>query len=186
MIGGLLNTQRLQLARLTPDDVALVHKLNSFAQVARFNTIGIPKDIEITRGHCANVIGQLKEDKPANYAWIIRQKDSGDFVGEIGLNLSVARYKKGEVFFSLLPEFWGQGYAREAANAVLKFGFESLDLHRIEAGVAVPNEKSIALIERLGMQREGRHRKILPLAMGFTDNYSYAILKEDWDAHTPD
>jgi RimJ/RimL family protein N-acetyltransferase len=185
MIGGQLNTQRLQLARLTPHDVALVHKLNSFAQVARYNTIGIPKDIEVTKELCANVIAQLRDDNPLTYAWIIREKDSGDFVGQIGLNLSAARYKKGEVFFSLLPECWGQGYAREAANAVLKFGFESLDLHRIEAGVAVPNEKSIALIERLGMQREGRHRKILPLAMGFTDNYSYAILKEDWDAYTP-
>ncbi|MEP2936184.1 MAG: GNAT family N-acetyltransferase [Gilvibacter sp.] len=186
MIGGLLHTKRLILTRLCTDDIALIHTLNSYPEVAAYNTIGIPKDLETTAKVCKTHIEQLESNNPTHFAWIIRDTDSEAFIGEIGLTLSVERFKKGEIFFNLLPETWGRGFASEAAIGVIKFAFNELDLHRIEAGVAVLNGKSIALLERLGMQREGRHRKILPLAMGWTDNYSYAILKEDWDAHKTD
>ena len=56
-----------------------------------------------------------------------------------------------------------------------------MPLHRIEA-VAVTNTASIRVLEKAGMVREGRHRKILPLASGWTDNYSYAVLDENLSA----
>ena len=55
-----------------------------------------------------------------------------------------------------------------------------LSLHRITAGVATENSNSIKLLERIGMLREGRHRKILPIRGEWWDNYQYAILEEDF------
>lgn len=183
MIGDPLHTNRLLLTRLCLDDVALIHSLNSYPEVAAYNTIGIPKSIEDTSMVCKTVIDQLEQDHPTHFAWVIRDSDSEAFIGEVGLTLSHPRFKKAEIFFNILPEFWGKGLASEAARVVMDFAFSKLQIHRLEAGVAVANSKSIKLIERLGMQQEGRHRKILPLATGWSDNYSYAILKEDWDAH---
>jgi len=112
---------------------------------------------------CQPVIDQRAQENLINYAWVIKTVESREFVGQIGFNVSTAKYNKDEVFFSLLQAFWGQGFAAEWAMAVFKFAFENLNLHRLEAEVAVTNSKSIALLERLGMQREGLHRKILPL-----------------------
>ena len=56
---------------------------------------------------------------------------------------------------------------------------ETLNLHRIEAGVHTQNIRSIRLLENVGMQREGIHRGILPIGGKWEDNYSYAILRED-------
>jgi len=54
-------------------------------------------------------------------------------------------------------------------------------LHRVGAGVAVQNAGSIRVLEKIGMKLEGRHRKILPLKEGWSDNFEYAILEEDWN-----
>ncbi|MEL7146066.1 MAG: GNAT family protein, partial [Bacteroidota bacterium] len=58
--------------------------------------------------------------------------------------------------------------------------FDQLKLHRIEAGVAVDNQRSIRVLEKAGMTREGRKRKVLPIRGDWYDNYHYAILEEDF------
>ena len=93
--------------------------------------------------------------------------------------LTTAKYNKGEIHYSLIPRFWNKGYATEAVLAILKYSFETLNLHRIEAGLATQNLNSIKLLEKVGMTQEGMHRKILPIRGGWVDNYSYAILEED-------
>jgi len=52
-------------------------------------------------------------------------------------------------------------------------------LHRIEAGVVIENSKSIRVLEKAGMQQEGRHRKTLPIRGEWVDNYHYAIVEDD-------
>ncbi len=178
---GELHTQRLVLSRITANDLDNIHKLHLEPLVAKYNTIGIPKTPQDTFGVIQGVLDDLPNPNPSQFGWIITTL-TGTFIGEIGLKLAPIRYKKGEIHFSLMPVFWGNGYALEAAQAVIDFGFNTLDLRRLEAGVAISNTKSVALIERLGMQREGQHREILPIAQGWTDNYSYAILKSDLNA----
>ena len=81
-----------------------------------------------------------------------------------------------------MPIYWGRGYATEAAKRVIRFGFEMLNLHRIEAGVATENKRSIKVLEKAGMSIEGIRRKILPIRGNWVDNYHYAILEDDpWD-----
>ena len=181
MIHAVLQTERLRLTRITAGDLSKINGLHKEPLVARYNTIGIPRSIDQTFKVINGVLDQLSSEQPDKYGWIIETLES-EFIGEIGLKLAAFRFKKGEIHFSLLPSCWGQGYAFEAAKTIIDFGFKTLNLRRIEAGVAVDNYKSIALIERLGMKREGHHREILPLSQGWTDNYSYAVLKSDLDA----
>ncbi|MEM7086176.1 MAG: GNAT family N-acetyltransferase [Bacteroidota bacterium] len=169
-----LSTSRLNLRSLEKKDFPDIHEMNSYPQVAQYNTIGIPKDISITTALLEEVM-----EKDLSLAWSIRKKDTGEFVGQFGMNLSSEKYRKAEIYYSLHPNQWGRGFATEAVSAVISYGFSELRLHRIEAGVATENRKSVALLERVGMLREGLCRKILPLQSGWADNYMYAILEED-------
>ena len=63
----------------------------------------------------------------------------------------------GEIGYVLHPDFWGKGYACEAARCVIDFGFERLGLHRIEARFMMGNEQSLRVMEKLGMRFEGYH-----------------------------
>ncbi|GAB5398902.1 MAG: GNAT family protein [Aureisphaera sp.] len=174
-----LQTQRLILTPVSENDIPEILEMNSFEEVARYNTIGIPKSEEEMTRILAKALDASKENAGV-LGWTIRLKETKGFLGELGMTLSIPKYNKAEIFYKLHPDYWGKGYATEAVMALLKWGFEDRKLHRIEAGVATGNQASITLLERVGMQREGLCRKILPIRGEWQDNYMYAILEEDW------
>ena len=175
-----LETKRLTLSKLSKNDIPLIHELNSREDVARYNTLGIPDSLETTAKYLEPIILAGHFDAPRMYSWALRTKEDQQFIGELGMSLFAERFKRAEIYYNLLPEFWGKGYASEAVEGLLNFGFNTLKLHRIEAGVATENERSIKLLERLGMQYEGRHRKILPINGEWKDNFHYAMLETDY------
>jgi len=79
----------------------------------------------------------------------------------------------------LLPEHWNNGYATEVSKTLIHYGFENFHLHKVEAGVATGNIRSIRVLEKSGMTREGLRRKILPIRGEWIDNYHYAIVEDD-------
>jgi ribosomal-protein-alanine N-acetyltransferase len=72
-----------------------------------------------------------------------------------------------------------RGYTIAAARAAVRFAFEALDLHRVEAACIPTNEPSRALLERLGFQREGVARSYLKINGAWRDHLLYALLTED-------
>ncbi len=174
-----LTTTRLLLRELAWGDLADIHRLHTYPEVAQFNTLNIPRDQQDTQEVMRPTVEDATKATRTHYGWTIRTADKRLFVGEAGLNLSPARHRRGEIFYKLLPEHWGQGYATEVAQALVKFGFGTLNLHRIEAGVATENHASVRVLEKIGMTREGIGRKILSTPAGWRDNYSYAILEDD-------
>ncbi len=175
-------TKRLAMNLITIKDLEEIHEMNSFFEVSEFNTIGIPKDFSITKKMFQPLIEEGLNPQPKNYVWVIRLKTTNKFVGEIGMNLKPAKYSSAEIHYSLHPRFWGNGYAKVTVKQILKYGFESLNLHRIEAGVTTGNTNSIKLLEVVGFLQEGVRRKILPLRGKWYDNYHYAMLEEDYKA----
>ena len=114
-----------------------------------------------------------------NYTFAIENKLNNEFIGLFGLKLGNIKYKRGEVWFKIHSDYWNMGYATESLKALINFGFETLNLHRIEAGCAVDNIGSIKVMEKAGMIREGRGRGVLPLKSGWSDNFTYSILETD-------
>ena len=174
-----LESDRLALKPMTKEHILLIHQKNCYPEVAAFNTIGIPKTIERTEALLQPIFADQQNQKRTRYAWTVFNKETDTFVGEIGMILAAEKFKSGEIYYGLLPEQWGKGYASEAAKRVLRFGFQELQLHRIEAGVACENHKSIRLLEKIGMKREGLRRKNLPIRGEWQDSYAYAILEEE-------
>ena len=114
-----------------------------------------------------------------NYTFAIENTADRKFMGLFGFKIGNKKYNRAEVWYKLHTDFWNKGYATESLNAVLTFGFETLKLHRIEAGCAVNNIASIKVLEKVGMIREGRGRQVLPLKSGWADNFEYSILETD-------
>jgi len=176
----LLESDRLLLKEISIQDLNPIHKLHSIPEVDEFNTLGIPKDLQETEKFILSIIEDQNSKQRKQYCWGVWAINSNDFIGLAGLVVAVERFKMAEIYFKLSPDFWGKGYATEISNKLLKFGFEELRLHRIEAGVATENIKSIRVLEKVGMTREGLRRKILPIRGEWKDNYHYAILENEY------
>jgi ribosomal-protein-alanine N-acetyltransferase len=169
-----IETERLELNLATIDDLQDIHHLHSFPEVDQYNTTGIPKNIQETETIMQPLFeANLSGDK---YVFIAKDKMNQDFIGMVGIFPGKPKYKSAEIWYKILPNAWGKGYATEISKALIEFSFASLKVHRVEAGCAVENAASVRVLEKSGMQREGRRRQTLPLKTGWSDNYEYAIL----------
>jgi len=82
--------------------------------------------------------------------------------------------------YSVDAEYQGKGLMLEFLSATLDFIFENLGLHRVMANYIPVNQRSGALLERLGFEREGYARKYLKIAGKWQDHVLTSLLKEDW------
>lgn len=177
-----LLTKRLIIREASWTDLDDIFILESSPEIDEYNTLGIPDNKDVTREHLRPCIQDQRSKVRKKYCWSILLQTTNEFIGLAGMNLSADRFKMGEIWYNLLPIHWGNGYATEVAKELIRFGFEVLNLHRIEAGVATENKRSIKVLEKVGMSIEGIRRKILPIRGEWVDNYHYAILEDDpWE-----
>ena len=177
-----IKSDRLILTEVTYEDLNDIHALHSMDEVDEYNTLGIPKDLQDTMEFIRPILRDQDSKERKHICWAIRKTSKKQFIGIAGLVLSAKRFKMAEIYFKISPSYWGKGYATELANRIFQFAFKDLKLHRIEAGVATENIKSIRVLEKLGMTREGIRRKILPIRGEWKDNYHYSILEEEFDS----
>jgi len=173
-----IKTKRIALRLIDLGDIEKIHQLHSLPEVDRYNTLGIPESIEQTIQIVQQLItANLNGEK---FSFTANLNTTNTFVGIVGISLGKPKYKSAEIWFKYLPEQWGKGIATEVLLELIDYCFVHLKLHRIEAGCAINNIGSINVLEKAGMVLEGHRRKTLPLKEGWSDNYEYAILKEDW------
>lgn len=174
-----LVTNRLLLEEITSNDLQLIHELHSIPELDKYNTLGIPKDLDETRKVIQPAIDDQQKNIRSQFCWKILLKNSDKTIGLAGMFPSNDRFRLGEIYYKIHPDYWRHGYATEAAKELVRFGFEELNLHKVEAGVATENVRSMRVLEKIGMTREGLRRKILPIRGKWKDNYHYAIVEDD-------
>lgn len=174
-----LSTDRLIVRDLNYDDLEFIHVIHSKAEVQKNATLDIPKSIDDSKDYLRKYLEQQNCSPRKEYGFCV-SLDNQEQIGLIGLSNCLSKFKSAELWFKMHPKYWGKGYITEAALLVMKFGFERLLLHRIEAGVATENVASIRVLEKIGMQNEGLRRKILPIRGNWKDNFHYAILEDDF------
>jgi RimJ/RimL family protein N-acetyltransferase len=116
----------------------------------------------------------------ALYQWGIARRSDDTVIGTCTLAHVDTQNRRAEIGFILRRDHWGQGYMSEATRALLRFAFEKLDLHRVEADVDPRNEASIRLLERLGFQREGYLRERWIVGDEINDTILYGLLRREW------
>lgn len=161
------------------DDIHKIHELNSFPEVDKYNTSGLPESIQDTENTIRPYIQDQTESTRNRYVYLVENKQA-EFIGLIGIVLGKPKYFTAEIWYKIHPDFWNKAYGTEIVKCVLSFCFNELKLHRVKAGCATENIASIRVLEKNGFIREGFHKKVLPIRGVWTDNYEYAILEEDY------
>ena len=148
-----LQTERLALRRLSPDDAEFILDLLNQPSFLRY--IG-DKGVRNTE----EAINYIQTGPVASYEqhgfglYLVQLKETGAAIGMCGL-LKRDTLPDVDIGFAFLPEYWSRGYALESAEAVMKYGKEQFGLQRIVAITSLENESSIKLLEKLGMKFEG-------------------------------
>lgn len=97
-------------------------------------------------------------------------------IGYVGFWKWVREHFRAEVGFALLPAYWCKGIMYEALDAIIKFGFEKMNLHRIEADVNPGNIPSIKLLEKLNFKQEAYYKENIFFNGKFCDSAIYSLL----------
>ncbi len=111
----------------------------------------------------------------------------GCFAGEVNLN-SIQRgpFQNAYVGYWIDERRAGCGYMPEALVVVLRFAFDSLRLHRVQAAIVPRNTASLRVAEKLGLRNEGTARRYLEINGVWEDHVRFALTAEDWDRRGPD
>lgn len=123
---------------------------------------------------------KLREQDKSYYFGIFR-KDDGVLVGLVSLmDISRGVFQNAYLGYRIFNNFWGQGFAQESCQAALAIAFKNLKLHRVEAGIAPKNKRSIRVAKALGMNKEGLSKKRIFIDRKWTDLLIFALTKEDF------
>jgi len=112
--------------------------------------------------------------------WGIQIKGQNSLVGTCGLFAWNRSWRKCALGYELNPNAQGNGYMREALRACLAWGFEYMELNRVEAQVHPSNAASLRSIERLGFKQEGLLRQLGFWGGQYHDMYQYSLLHQEW------
>ena len=127
-------------------------------------------------------IDQQKDQPRTKFQLAVVLKEESRLIGNCGIRVNDREMREANIGYELNTQYWGQGYATEAAQAILKFGFEKLRMHRIWSWCVAENVASVRVLEKIGMLREGHLREKELIKGRWYDNFLYAILDHEWKA----
>ena len=113
------------------------------------------------------------------FQFAVELKETGKLVGDLGFRVSEDS-KQGEVGYTLARGHWGEGYATEAVSRLLNHAFRVLGLHRVCAVVDRENAPSAAVLERIGLRREGAFVENARFKGRWSSENLYAALRREW------
>jgi RimJ/RimL family protein N-acetyltransferase len=174
MIVPEIETPRLKLRAFTEADIPELLPLIGAREIAA-TTLRIAHPY--TEQNARDFLAKARDEDKIWLA-IIGRAD-GALLGGVGLMLEL-EHQRAELGYWVGVPYWGNGYATEAAQAMLQYGFEALELHRILAACMTHNSASGKILVKLGMRHEGCQREHQRKWGQFVDVDSYGILRSEW------
>ena len=148
-----LSTPRLILRALRISDLDDLYEYASDPEIDHYVPWEHYKNIEEARENLNEFLEEYQKDGLG--AWGIEHRVDKKLIGIINTSIPHRINRRVEVGYTIARAYWGQGYATEAVQAVIKFGFEKMDLVRMEAVVLRDNIASARVLEKAGMKFEG-------------------------------
>lgn len=171
-------TERLVLRPMASGDAPALAAYRSDPVQARYQSWETPYPVDSAQTLIADM-SEVRFAQPG--AWLqVAIETAGRLIGDVAVRVDGDDPRQAEVGFTLAADAQGHGFATEALRAVMSLLFTDHGIHRIIASCDTRNDRSVALLERVGMRREAHHRKPAWWKGEWTDEYVYAILAEEW------
>jgi [ribosomal protein S5]-alanine N-acetyltransferase len=171
-----LLSARLRLRATVLDDAEALSAIFASDEALKHGGRAPLADVEKVREKLANDMEAARRGETV--IWSATEHGSEWALGYVGLHHWTQATRCAEVGYALAPAYWGRGYMREMLPLLVRFGFEQMGLHRIEAQLNPANVASARVVERAGFTREGVLRDKGLTANGqFYDLAVYALLE---------
>jgi RimJ/RimL family protein N-acetyltransferase len=178
-----IETERLCLRQYKDRDLADILAYSSDADFWLARNLDWPPTEEGVKAYWE---AQRALDPGTDPQWlslVVELKAARKAIGHVGIGvIKTGEHRQGTIGWLLGRPYQGQGFATEAARALLTVGFEQLGLHRITARTGKDNQRSWYLMERLGMRREAHFRESHVVQGVWRDEFVYAVLAAEWRA----
>lgn len=171
----LLIGARIRIRDFHPANLDAVHSFAGDAAVTRYTDFG-PNTREESQQFISVAVAQAGQAGQTVFNLAVELTRSDRLIGSVSIGITSIEHRRGALGFVFHRSFWPQGYATEAALMLTRFGWDKLDLHRIEAACHPENHASARVLEKVGMQREGRLRDHLLVRGSWRDSLVYAAL----------
>lgn len=175
----ILTTERLLLRDFGESDWETVLAYQQHPLYLRYNE-WTSRTAEDVRAFIQIFMDHQKQVPRVKFQFAVTLRATGQLIGNCGVRRESPEAREGDMGYELDPQHWGNGYATEAARAVLDFGFSHMDLLRISAWCVADNVGSARILEKLGMRLERRMRDYQYFKGRWWDTLSYAILYDEW------
>ncbi|MEZ4728322.1 MAG: GNAT family N-acetyltransferase [Caldilineaceae bacterium] len=174
-----LTTERIKLRRFTERDLDAFVAIRNDPVVAQYQSWQM-----LDRAAAQHFIREMSSANPGVpgewFQFAIAHRATDELIGDCALLVKSEDPRQAEIGFTLARQAQGQGLATEAVTALLNYLFQERQIHRVIAICDVRNSGSFRLLERLGMRREGHTIQGYWNKGSWTDEYQYAILRDEW------
>jgi [ribosomal protein S5]-alanine N-acetyltransferase len=181
-----LTTERLLLRQVTLNDAEWYLAYFSKPEIVRGQGYAPPADLEAARGELTRYfIDSLAEHWGLRWGLALREQAveaaRAPLIGSAGYYGFDPEAHVAELGADLSPEHWGRGLMSEALTAIIDFGFERLEVNRVQALILPHNVRSRRMVARLGFTEEGTLREHGLDEHGRPcDDVMYSLLRREW------
>ncbi len=172
-----LETDRLILRKPHAKDTDILFRYRSDKEYMRY----IPHRYTTDKNEVARILAYMNEmaDKQQSINWVMTLKDSDELIGVIGFVRFLPDNLRAEIGYMTATPYQRCGYTVEALKAVIRYGFDQMKLHSIEAVVNSENEPSGKLLEKLGFSKDAFFKDYLHHAGTFRNAYVFSLVKKE-------
>jgi [ribosomal protein S5]-alanine N-acetyltransferase len=172
----ILETERLLLRRVVKEDVNEIFSLRSDKETMKYIPRPLVKTEEEALAHIEMIYEKIENNEGIN--WAITLKNAPKLIGLIGHYRIKPEHFMAEIGYMLLPEYQGKGIITEAIKETVKYGFEIMKLHSIEAVIDPENLASEKVLQKSGFEKEAHLKENEYYEGRFLDSVIYSILNK--------
>ncbi len=173
-----IETDRLFIRKLTMEDAEDMFDYASNDEVTKYVSWDTHRTIKDTKNFLSYVMDQYCQAKVAPLG--VELKETGKLIGTVDFVWWKPDHRTAEIGYVISHRYWGKGICTEAAKALIDFGFNQMNLVRIQARCFVENIASAKVMEKCGMKYEGTLRKDLFSKGKHWDIKMYSILRDEY------
>lgn len=165
---------------MTVVDANEIFILRTDKEITEYLDRDLPKSIDEIYDWLKKVDEEIDQNK--GISWGMYLKPENKFIGSIGIWRTIPEHHRGEIGYSLLRDFQRKGYTFEAMIAALKYSFEEMKLHGVDANINPLNKPSQGILEKAGFIKEAHFKENYFYNGNFTDSAIYCLLAKNFDS----